>query len=106
MATLYSASFDTGRAASRTDFPSGTQRYAGRVVKTLYFRCTCQGRTRMARGLCACAQKRLNSDRDLPMVQAGICVVAALVIFVNLAVDFAYTVLNPRIQMDNRGGRA
>lgn len=44
--------------------------------------------------------------RDLPMVQAGICVVAALVIFVNLAVDFAYTVLNPRIQMDNRGGRA
>lgn len=44
--------------------------------------------------------------RDLPMVQAGICVVAALVILVNLAVDFAYTVLNPRIQMDNRGGRA
>ncbi|KUF09131.1 ABC transporter permease [Pseudoponticoccus marisrubri] len=44
--------------------------------------------------------------RDLPMAQAGICVVAALVILVNLAVDFAYTVLNPRIQMDNRGGRA
>ncbi|AKP00011.1 MAG: ABC transporter permease [Marinovum algicola] len=44
--------------------------------------------------------------RDLPMVQAGICVVAALVILVNLAVDFAYTVLNPRIEMDNRGGRA
>lgn len=44
--------------------------------------------------------------RDLPMVQAGIFVVAALVILVNLAVDIAYTVLNPRIQLDDRGGRA
>ncbi|MHA3980844.1 ABC transporter permease [Halovulum sp. GXIMD14794] len=44
--------------------------------------------------------------RDLPMVQAGIFVVAALVILVNLAVDIAYTVLNPRIRLDGRGGRA
>ena len=44
--------------------------------------------------------------RDLPMVQAGIVVIASLVILVNLAVDAAYTVLNPRIQLDSRGGRA
>lgn len=36
---------------------------------------------------------------DLPMVQAGIFVVAALVITVNFLVDVAYTLLNPRIQL-------
>ena len=36
---------------------------------------------------------------DLPMVQAGICVVAALVITVNLLVDIAYTFLDPRIRL-------
>ncbi len=36
---------------------------------------------------------------DLPMVQAGICVVAALVITVNFLVDVAYTYLDPRIRL-------
>lgn len=46
------------------------------------------------------------SRRDLPMVQAGIFTVAALVILVNLAVDIAYTILNPKISLDSRGGRS
>ena len=41
--------------------------------------------------------------RDLPMVQAGIFVVAALVILVNLLVDIAYTVINPRIRLSSTG---
>ena len=36
---------------------------------------------------------------DLPMVQAGIFVVAALVITVNFLVDVAYTLLDPRIDL-------
>ena len=36
---------------------------------------------------------------DLPMVQAGICVVATLVIAVNFLVDVAYTFLDPRIRL-------
>ena len=36
---------------------------------------------------------------DLPMVQAGICVVATLVITVNFLVDVAYTFLDPRIRL-------
>lgn len=44
--------------------------------------------------------------RDLPMVQAGIFTIAALVILVNLAVDVAYTFLNPRISLDSRSGRS
>lgn len=40
--------------------------------------------------------------RDLPMVQAGIFVVASLVVFVNFLVDIAYTVINPRIALDSR----
>ena len=36
---------------------------------------------------------------DLPMVQAGIFVVATLVITVNFLVDVAYTLLDPRIQL-------
>ena len=36
---------------------------------------------------------------DLPMVQAGICVVASLVIAVNFLVDVAYTLLDPKIRM-------
>ena len=39
--------------------------------------------------------------RDLPMVQAGIFVVAALVILVNLMVDISYTVINPRIRLSS-----
>ncbi|MFT4727547.1 MAG: peptide/nickel transport system permease protein [Granulosicoccus sp.] len=40
--------------------------------------------------------------RDLPMVQAGIFVVATLVVMVNFLVDIAYTVINPRIALDSR----
>ena len=40
---------------------------------------------------------------DLPMVQAGIFVVAALVITVNFLVDVAYTLLDPRIRMSRSG---
>ena len=40
--------------------------------------------------------------RDLPMVQAGIFVVAALVVLVNFLVDIAYTVINPRIALDSQ----
>lgn len=39
--------------------------------------------------------------RDLPMVQAGIFMVATLVILVNLLVDIAYTIINPRIRMSS-----
>ncbi|MBW6495356.1 MAG: ABC transporter permease [Burkholderiaceae bacterium] len=45
------------------------------------------------------------SRRDLPMVQAGIFVVATMVIVVNLLVDVAYTVINPRIRMSTSGGQ-
>ncbi|MFN4128737.1 MAG: ABC transporter permease [Paracoccaceae bacterium] len=44
--------------------------------------------------------------RDLPMVQAGIFVIAALVVIVNFLVDMAYTAINPRIRLDARGGRS
>jgi peptide/nickel transport system permease protein len=40
--------------------------------------------------------------RDLPMVQAGIFIVATLVVLVNLLVDIAYTVINPRIALDSQ----
>ena len=40
---------------------------------------------------------------DLPMVQAGICVVAALVITVNFLVDVAYTFLDPKIRFKQPG---
>lgn len=40
--------------------------------------------------------------RDLPMVQAGIFVIASLVILVNLLVDIAYTIVNPRIRLSSR----
>ena len=36
---------------------------------------------------------------DLPLIQASIAVVAALVIIVNLLVDLAYRVVNPRIRL-------
>lgn len=39
------------------------------------------------------------SRSDLPLIQASIAVVAALVVGVNLAVDLSYRVLNPRIQL-------
>lgn len=42
--------------------------------------------------------------RDLPMVQAGIFVIATLVVIVNLLVDLSYTVINPRIRLSSTEG--
>lgn len=44
-------------------------------------------------------------QRDLPMVQAGIFVIATLVVIVNLLVDVAYTVINPRISLSSSEGK-
>ena len=38
------------------------------------------------------------SKRDLPLIQGGVLFVAAVFVFVNLAVDLAYGLLNPRIR--------
>ena len=40
---------------------------------------------------------------DLPLIQASIAVVAALVVIVNLLVDFSYRLVNPRIKLGSRG---
>lgn len=40
---------------------------------------------------------------DLPLIQASIAVVAALVVLVNLLVDLAYRVVNPRIRLGQGG---
>lgn len=44
------------------------------------------------------------NNRDLPVLQGAILAVAALVVIVNLVVDFTYTYLNPKVKMDTRGG--
>ena len=36
---------------------------------------------------------------DLPLIQASIAVVAALVILVNLLIDLSYCLVNPRIRL-------
>jgi ABC-type dipeptide/oligopeptide/nickel transport system permease component len=41
-------------------------------------------------------------SRDFPMVQATLVIVAALFVFVNLAVDMLYAVLDPRIRYHGR----
>ena len=45
---------------------------------------------------------RLTADailrRDYPVVQAGVLVIAILIVVVNLTVDFVYTLLDPRIR--------
>ncbi|MDE2789859.1 MAG: ABC transporter permease [Paracoccaceae bacterium] len=43
------------------------------------------------------------SRSDLPLIQASIAVVAALVVLVNLLVDLAYRVVNPRIRLGQGG---
>ena len=43
------------------------------------------------------------SHSDLPLIQASIAVVAALVIMVNLAVDLSYRLFNPKIQLGAKG---
>lgn len=37
-------------------------------------------------------------NRDFMVVEAGVCVIASLFVFVNLAVDVLYAVINPRIK--------
>lgn len=44
------------------------------------------------------------SRSDLPLIQASIAVVAALVVTVNLLVDFSYRLLNPSIRLGQIGG--
>jgi len=43
------------------------------------------------------------SRSDLPLIQASIAVVAALVVTVNLLVDFSYRLLNPSIRLGHTG---
>jgi peptide/nickel transport system permease protein len=38
-------------------------------------------------------------SRDYPMVQAGILILAAAFVLVNLLVDITYRLLNPRIRL-------
>ena len=37
------------------------------------------------------------TSRDYPVIQSGILLIAIMVIFVNLSVDFLYALINPRI---------
>lgn len=38
------------------------------------------------------------TSRDYPVIQGGILLIASLVVFVNLTVDFLYAIINPRIR--------
>jgi dipeptide transport system permease protein len=38
-------------------------------------------------------------NRDFPVLQGGILMVAIIVVFVNLLVDVSYAFLNPRIRL-------
>jgi peptide/nickel transport system permease protein len=40
--------------------------------------------------------------RDLPVIRAAVLVLAAFIVVINLAVDLAYTLLDPRIRLDAR----
>ena len=42
------------------------------------------------------------SRSDLPIIQVSITVVAALVIIVNLLVDFAYRIIDPQIELGRK----
>jgi ABC-type dipeptide/oligopeptide/nickel transport system permease component len=41
---------------------------------------------------------RAISSRDLPLVQGGVMLVAAVFVFLNLAVDVLYALLDPRVR--------
>jgi dipeptide transport system permease protein len=41
------------------------------------------------------------SRRDYPVVQGGILIIATIIIIVNLLVDIAYGIVNPRIRHAN-----
>lgn len=47
---------------------------------------------------------RAIESRNYPIVQAGVLVVAFLFVLANLLADFAYTYLDPRIELDRTGG--
>ena len=53
-------------------------------------------------------QLALNAvaDRDLPVIQAFVALVAAMIVFVNLLVDVAARKLDPRLTFEPDGGRA
>ena len=38
-------------------------------------------------------------NRDMPLVQATVLVIAAVVMLTNLAIDIVYTVLDPRVRL-------
>jgi len=38
-------------------------------------------------------------NRDMPLVQATVLVIAAVVMLANLVIDIAYTVLDPRVRL-------
>jgi ABC-type dipeptide/oligopeptide/nickel transport system permease component len=40
--------------------------------------------------------------RDLPVIRAAVLVLATFIVVINLAVDLAYTLLDPRIRLDAR----
>lgn len=45
------------------------------------------------------------NQRDFPMIQGVVVFSALAVAVINLAVDLSYTLIDPRIRMDGRGGR-
>ena len=38
--------------------------------------------------------------RDLPVIQGTLLVIAAIYVFINLAIDFLYTLVDPRIRLE------
>jgi peptide/nickel transport system permease protein len=45
------------------------------------------------------------NNRDLPLIQGLVLLIAALVVSINFLVDMAYTWLDPRISLENNHGR-
>ena len=40
--------------------------------------------------------------RDYPVIQGTLLVIAAIYVFINLAIDFIYTLVDPRIRLESK----